>query len=272
MCFPAVRGLITSVSAMSRWLRPAGEELEHLLLARGQPARARTLAGRAAEQRAHAGEQLVGRERLHEVVVGAEQEPCHPVVRLRACARDEDDRQRRPVQLAQRPADLVARQAGKVDVEDREVGPFLPSRRQRLLAARHRRDLEIARAPAGARGAPAVPGRRPPPVLVPQRFPSGQRARSLLLVLVLQQTTKARNFFPYGVDRIESRRLPSVPHRSAAIASIETSVNRRGFDAGTTHTQAPRPPCVDRGDADSRRRHRHVRCGLRRAGRDTGDA
>ena len=62
-----------------------------------------------------------------------------------------------------------------------------------------------------------------------------------------------------------------MPRPEPVIASIETSVNRRRFDAGTTHTQAPRPPCVDRGDADSRRRHRHVRCGVRRAGRHTGD-
>ena len=52
-----------------------------------------TSRGGAAQQPAHAREQLVGRERLQEVVVGPDEEPRDPVERLRPLARDEDDRQ-----------------------------------------------------------------------------------------------------------------------------------------------------------------------------------
>jgi hypothetical protein len=57
-------------------------------------------------------------ERLREIVVGAEQEAAHAVVSLDPLRRDEHDRQRRAVGLAQRPTQLVARTVGQDDVKN----------------------------------------------------------------------------------------------------------------------------------------------------------
>ena len=71
---------------------------------------------RAAQQRAHAREQLAQRERLDEVVVGAGVQPGDAVVDL--FARGQHQHRRAVAALAQAPADLQAVDVRHRDVED----------------------------------------------------------------------------------------------------------------------------------------------------------
>ena len=74
----------------------------------------------AAEHRLHAGDELGRRERLGDVVVGAELEAEHPVD-LGVAGGEEDHRDRRG--LAQAAAHLEAVDVGEADVEHDEPGP-----------------------------------------------------------------------------------------------------------------------------------------------------
>ena len=73
----------------------------------------------AAQQRAHAGQQLADPERLGQVVVGAGVERADLVLLL-ADRRDQQDRRAQPV--AQLPADVGAVGVGQHQVEDHQVG------------------------------------------------------------------------------------------------------------------------------------------------------
>lgn len=109
-----------------------GEKLEHLTLAcrqRRQPRSA--VAGGCAAGRARSraavphrasdpGEQLAFVERLHHVVVCADQEPCNAIVGLGAVARDEDDRDLVGERVAQLTADFVTADAAEVDFQENE--------------------------------------------------------------------------------------------------------------------------------------------------------
>ena len=93
---------------------------------------ARRDAGRAAQDGTDAGRQLVGMERLGDVVVGAEVETLG-LVRGGALRREEDDRHGSP--LAELAHDLDAVEIGHHDVEQDDVRPDFLGLSQRLLAA-----------------------------------------------------------------------------------------------------------------------------------------
>ena len=94
---------------------------------------------RAPEDGADAGGQLVGMERLGDVVVGAEVEALG-LVGGRALGGQQDDRHR-PA-LAQLAHDLDAVEVGHDDVEQDDVGPDLLGLLERLLAAAGGDDAE----------------------------------------------------------------------------------------------------------------------------------
>jgi len=129
----------------------AGEELEHFPLAGGQrldPACA--ILGTGARSEVPHGatdprEKLAFIERLHDIVVGAEQEPCDAVEWLGSLAGHEDDRDLVPKALAQLSAHLVAAHGGEVDVQEDKRRP---------LAVR---DLEGVSAIVGLDGPPSDP-------------------------------------------------------------------------------------------------------------------
>ena len=89
-------------------------------------------ARRPAEHGAHAGRELVGVERLGDVVVGAEVEALG-LVGGRALGGQQDDRDRSP--LAQLAHDLDAVEVGHDDVEQDDVGADLLGLGEGLLAA-----------------------------------------------------------------------------------------------------------------------------------------
>ena len=97
-----------------------------------EDAGARARAGRAAQDRADARGQLVGVERLGDVVVGAEVEALG-LVGGRALGGQQDHRDRAP--LAQLAHDLDAVEVGHDDVEQDDVGADLLGLLERLLAA-----------------------------------------------------------------------------------------------------------------------------------------
>src|SRR3954447_10897227 len=74
----------------------------------------------AAQQRAHAREQLLALERLDEVVVGPDVEPLH--ARLQRVARSEDEDRRVVLVLAQPLGHVDPVEPGQAEVEDDEVG------------------------------------------------------------------------------------------------------------------------------------------------------
>ena len=77
-------------------------------------------AGTAAHQRMQPCDELLGRERLDEVVVGADVQPCDPVGDSVA-RRQHQDRQPESL-VAQPPADREPVHAGQGDIEHHEVG------------------------------------------------------------------------------------------------------------------------------------------------------
>jgi hypothetical protein len=100
----------------------------------------------AADESVHAGQQLVRVERLHDVVVAAEAEAGDPIERLRAHARDEDDRQPLAELGAQLAADVVAAHAREVDVQEDEARPLQQGRAECVFPRRRLAD-GIAPAP-----------------------------------------------------------------------------------------------------------------------------
>ena len=100
------------------------------------PNRSRGVSGLGAacspEQRPDAGRQLLRRERLGEVVVGARLEPGDDVVGVVA-GRDHDDRH--VARLAQRAAQLEPVDARQHDVDQHDVGGLAAERLERVLAA-----------------------------------------------------------------------------------------------------------------------------------------
>ena len=93
----------------------------------------------APQERAHAGDELLARERLDEVVVGARVQP-GDAVRNAVAGGEEQDRQREPLR-AQPPTDGEAVHPRHGDVEDDEVrdGPLNGS--ERAASVRRRRDI-----------------------------------------------------------------------------------------------------------------------------------
>ena len=88
----------------------------------------------AAEDRLHAGDELARRERLRDVVVGADLEPGDTVGLL--VARREHENRHRGLR-ADAAADLEAVDAGQADVEHDEADRVPRELRERLLAGAH---------------------------------------------------------------------------------------------------------------------------------------
>ena len=117
MWLPTVFGLITSRSAISAWSSPSASSWRTSSSRRVSVDDAAGVARPAAEQAAEPGEQLVGRERLGEIVVRADRSPA---TRSNDSVRSPDTKmigsRRRAAPGAS--ADLVAGQPGQVHVED----------------------------------------------------------------------------------------------------------------------------------------------------------
>src|SRR5437899_11248703 len=105
----------------------------------------RATATRAREVTAHAGEQLGGVARLHDVVVAADEEAGDAVVRVGPIRRCEDDRQRVPERVAELAADFVAIDIGERDLENHE---------RRALALREGEPVGAARRAHGVEAGP----------------------------------------------------------------------------------------------------------------------
>ena len=89
----------------------------------------------AAQERPHPRHQLGDRERLDDIIVGADRKAAHPLGFL-AARRHHDDRQRAGVLARPQPAaDFEARYAGQHPVEDDEVGRILGQPQLGLVAA-----------------------------------------------------------------------------------------------------------------------------------------
>ena len=107
----------------------------------------------AAGGRADAGDELAHRERLHEVVVGADLERMHAVV-LGAARRDDDDRRADPLG-ARRLDQLPAVELRQHQVEHADVGVLEPEARQPELAAADDDRVETRR-PTRCRAIPSA--------------------------------------------------------------------------------------------------------------------
>src|SRR2546423_2918693 len=91
----------------------------------------------------HARDELLHRERLHEVVVGPDLERVDPVV-LGAAGADDDDRRADAV-AARSLDDAPAVGLRDHQVEDADVGPLVAEAREPLLALRHPERVEARR-------------------------------------------------------------------------------------------------------------------------------
>ena len=117
---------------------------------RDRPARRGRSTLRAAEEGAHARDELVGAERLGEVIVGAELES-HDSIRFFRAGRQHDDRQRGGrVVSTNRATDFEAVHLREHEIEDEQIRRPRGDRRERLAPRRHdlRRETglpEIAR-------------------------------------------------------------------------------------------------------------------------------
>ena len=103
---------------------------------------------RAAQQGQQARDQLLHRERLDQVVVGAGLQAGDTVGHLVACGEDEDRRARRPPAAGR---DRASVEVGHRDVEDDRRGR-LPRRRPRAPPARRRPDGEALEAQGALEG------------------------------------------------------------------------------------------------------------------------
>src|SRR5918996_4935937 len=122
---------------------PLGEEPQHLQLPPGKYARD-TATRDALDHVLQPHEELVGRERLDEVVVAAQEEAGDPVHRLDALARDEEHADGVAERGAKASAHLPPRDPRQSDVEDERLR-LLPGRRgERGLPVRR-----LANLPAG---------------------------------------------------------------------------------------------------------------------------
>ena len=90
----------------------------------------------------HPERQLLGRERLGEVVVGAEREAADPVGLLPPRGQEDDAHVAGLLPLPQLGQHVVARDAGQHQVEDDDVGPLLPRGPERVGAVGRRGDPE----------------------------------------------------------------------------------------------------------------------------------
>jgi hypothetical protein len=119
-----------------------GQQIENLVLSLCQglqlPIGARPVAVRASpiQEAYDARDQLTRIDRLDQVVVGPDQHAAGAIERIGPLAGDEDDRDRVAVAVAERAADLVAVQAGQLNVEEDDSRRLVGDRRQNLGAAR----------------------------------------------------------------------------------------------------------------------------------------
>ncbi len=89
----------------------------------------------APQQRAHARHQLRHRERLHDIIVGADGQAAHALGFLAARGQHDDRQVARLVARAQSAADFEAGDAGQHPVEDDEIGRRFGDQRLRFVAA-----------------------------------------------------------------------------------------------------------------------------------------
>src|ERR1051325_10214749 len=139
-----VLGLMTRRSAISPERRPSPSSASTSCSRRGR--RGVGGAGTGPGPAGHdpqARKDLVGRRRLGDVVVGADEQAGDAVIGLRARAREEDDRELGPEVGLQRPADLVAGDAAERYLEDRGDGPALARADDRLGAVGDLDDAEV---------------------------------------------------------------------------------------------------------------------------------
>src|SRR6266545_3445270 len=109
---------------------------------------------RAAKLRPHTCHHLGRRERLHDVIVGAELEPCD-AIRLLATGGHKDDRDRRL--LTNPPHDLEAVDLRQHHVDEREVDSAPAEQRERIGAVLRLSDGEALLAQVEAEQAPQRP-------------------------------------------------------------------------------------------------------------------
>src|SRR5262245_17957689 len=93
---------------------------------------------RSLEKAYDARDQLTWIDRLDQVVVGSDQQTARTIKGIGSFAGDEDDCDRVAVAVAERAADLVAVQNGKLNVEDDHGRRLLGDRRHDLGTARER--------------------------------------------------------------------------------------------------------------------------------------
>jgi mRNA-degrading endonuclease toxin of MazEF toxin-antitoxin module len=157
MCFATVLGVMKSRFAISSCSSPSARS-PSTSCSWGQARRHRPGdRRRLSHEPPDAREEVIQRDRLRQVVVGAEQEAGHPVRLIGPRGRNEDDGQVLAVPLPELAADLVARRPGQVRLHDHERGP-LPTRCLQGLLARACLLRQIASAPQGPRECGARPG------------------------------------------------------------------------------------------------------------------
>ena len=88
----------------------------------------------APQQRAHARHQFGNRERLDDVIVGADREAAHALGFLAARGHHDDRQRARGLARPEPPADFEARHARQHPVEDDEVGRVLGEAQLGLVA------------------------------------------------------------------------------------------------------------------------------------------
>ena len=144
MCVATVLTLMNELLCDLVLATTAGEKLDHLLLARGQ--RAEIVAARsdgggpsvvAPRQRPQACVEPIGVERLHDVVVGADQQARNSIERLDACAGNKHDSHVVAVTLSERATHLVAGDFLEGDLEHDQ-------RRRKSVRKLHRLDARRA--------------------------------------------------------------------------------------------------------------------------------
>jgi len=107
---------------------------------RDEPAGRHRGCAEPAQHRADPQHQLLGRERLGEIVVGAEGESFDPVGLFLARGENDDAQVLRLLEAAQLGQHVVPGRARQHQVEHDEVGSLFPSRPERVAAIRGRRD------------------------------------------------------------------------------------------------------------------------------------